>query len=190
TQANSFAPDIVKTFSEAGLLPTDDDSVLLALIGLFATALGVAVVPFKVAPAPPGFGGEIANSIRSSSDSPTLDKLAVFGDYIGSAAGKARDATDSNTTALFHGDADIGGFHIWNYLKGGQFTLPASSTDESDAANWLETVFIAGGIDALWKSDRTYIVSADSSNCASDSRGPSKLRYCADPPDGRVHYAY
>jgi hypothetical protein len=120
----------------------------------------------------------------------TLDKLASFGDFVGDAAEQARKVIDSSDIALMQGGTDASNSHIWDYLKGGQFTSPPDPRDAMGINNWLQTILVAGGINTLWKGDRTYIVSADSPDCGSDTRGPSKLRYCANPPDGRVHYAY
>ena len=123
-----------------------------------------------------------------------MDKLAVLGDFVGTAAGHARDVIDNSDNALIRGDGDADGFHIWDYLKEGRFTKKTDPGETKRLREWLGILLVAGGINALWKSDRTFIVAADSSDCLSDNRGPAKLRYCTQDlggaPDGRVYYAY
>ncbi|KAI9770880.1 MAG: hypothetical protein M1839_003000 [Geoglossum umbratile] len=195
TNANSFAGSIVADFSTAESIPPNN-IILFELLNFFGSIFSIAVAPFKggiLQPVPIGIANAVILSVTGSPDL-TLDKLKAYGEFVGTAASHARSVIEDSDNALMEGRADHDGHFIWEYLQGGQFALPTSSEETQSLDSWLQTMLVAGGINALWKSDRTYIVSSDSPDCRSDTRGPSQTRYCTEDsgeaPDGKVHYAY
>lgn len=55
-----------------------------------------------------------------------------------------------------------------------------------------KNVWFATYLGMIWKAERTYIVMSDvsSGSCATDNRGPSKLKVCLDEYPGNVFYIY
>ncbi|KAI9681540.1 MAG: hypothetical protein M1817_002825 [Caeruleum heppii] len=206
-QDNSFGASYVKVFSEAGV-PKNNGFLLREILNAIAVVVAIAfvmipggqvagagIIAATVASNLPkvgekvatGFIGAISLSVLAAPEI-SLEKLSVLGEWIGIVSKTARNALSEASNSLLMGERDDGGRHLWDYLADGTFTKRPKD-ESASITKFLTTVYTAGAINTLWKSDRTYIVASETSNCEGDWRGPQESKYCR-PGDPHVYYAY
>ena len=192
--ANSFTGQWVELFSFVQKLDH-----ILAQRNLLIDLLEGAI-SFLLAFA--GIVGAIASSavsfvfagVRDSLGDPPqqFDVAADLGAFIGNLTNASTTETASLGAQLFNGKADDSGNYLWQYLANGSFA-DSNPLQSSQITAFLEKQYIAAGIEALWRSQRTYLIETpvmEGHSCADDRRGPAESKLCLNDLPDRVYYAY
>ena len=192
--ANSFTDQWVNVFSYTAVLDKavkERQLLLDQLQNAMGLILAFADIFGAVASAAFSF---IFGSISSALGDPPekFDTAADLGAYIGNLTNVSTAAIYDLGDRLFTGQTDSDGNHLWQYLANGSYA-DASTVQASQIQDFLQKQYIAAGINALWRSQRTYIIAAPTKPgiaCADDTRGPADSKLCLDEFNDQVFYAY
>ena len=64
------------------------------------------------------------------------------------------------------------GMHVYNTDFQDSALIDTNPYTADDVSNFMLQQYVSGAINFLWKQQKTYILSADSSDCGRDQRGP------------------
>ena len=192
--ANSFTDQWVNVFSYTAVLDkaiTERQLLIGQLQNALSLVLAFAGLAGAIASAAFGF---MFGSVSSALGDPPekFDTAADLGAYIGNLTNASTAAINDLGQRLFTGQTDNSGNHIWQYLANGSYANP-STVKAPQIQQFLQQQYIAAGINALWRSQRTYIIAAPTQSgisCADDARGPADGKLCLDELKDKVFYAY
>ena len=192
--ANSFTDHWIETFSYVTVLEhiLEQQNLLLDLLESAFTLI------FSFIPEWGGIASSAAafvfEGVRGSLGSPPekFDVAADLGAYIGNLTNASTSAISDLGNRLFSSRPDNNGKHLWQYLANGSFA-DSSNIKAPQVAAFIERQYVAAGIDALWRSQRTYIIATPTVNgisCKNDERGPGQSKLCLTDVPEMVYYAY
>jgi len=136
----------------------------------------------------------IFNSIGEHLGNPPekFDVAADLGAYIGNLSSASAAAIDDLGARLFAGQPDSNGNYLWQYLANGSYA-DTNKVQSSQIQDFLQKQYTAAGVNALWRSQRTYILAAPTKPgvaCKDDIRGPGESKLCLKDIPNKVYYAY